>query len=44
MKDELNNYIDMMKEFDYKRNGKKLTIYFLVEMIKYFNNLDEWKE
>lgn len=32
--------IVMMKEFDYKRNGKKKTIDFLEIMIQYFNELD----
>ena len=42
MKEELNNYINMLKEFDYKKNGKTVTIYFLAQMIQYFNDLDEW--
>ena len=43
MNEQLDNLIKMMKEFDYKKNGKTLTIYFLAEMIKYFNDMDEWK-
>lgn len=31
----------MLKEFDYKKNGKTLTIHFLAQMIQYFNNLNE---
>ena len=42
MKEELNNYINMLKEFDYKKNGKTVTIYFLAQMIQYINDLDEW--
>lgn len=44
MNSELENYIQMMKEFDYEKNGKTLTIYFLAQMIQYFNDLDEWKK
>ena len=38
----LDEYIRMMKEFNYEKNGKKLTIYFLAQMIQYFNELNEW--
>lgn len=42
--EKIENLINMMKEFDYKKNGKTMTIYFLAEMIKYFNDLDEWRK
>lgn len=38
---EINTFINMLKEFDYKKNGKLMTIYFLARMIQYFNELDE---
>ena len=38
--DELNNLIDMMKEFDYKKNGKEKTLEFLLIMYQYFNEID----
>lgn len=37
---ELNNLIDMMKEFDYKKNGKKKTLQFLLLMYQYFYEID----
>ena len=38
----LDNLISMMKEFDYEKNGKNTTIYFLAQMIQYFNEIDDW--
>lgn len=37
---ELENLINMLKEFDYKKNGKKKTLDFLAIMIQYFNSID----
>ena len=37
---ELNNLISMLKEFDYKKNGKDSTIKFLAVMIEYFMDVD----
>lgn len=39
----INNYINMLKEFDYKRNGKYETIEFLKIMIKYFEDTYEYE-
>lgn len=36
----LDNLIIMMKEFDYKKNGKQKTIDFLALMIQYFNDTE----
>lgn len=41
---ELDNLIDMMKEFDYRKNGKFLTLRFLLDMYEYFYELEEWGE
>lgn len=41
MKDEeLQNLIDMMREFDYRKNGKSKTIDFLAYMIQQFNEYE----
>ena len=37
---EINNLIDMMREFDYRRNGKSTTIDFLAYMIQQFNEYE----
>ena len=37
---QLNNLIDMMREFDYRRNGKSTTIDFLAYMIQQFNEFE----
>lgn len=36
----IDNLIFMLKEFDYKKNGKKDTIEFLKIMIEYFEKVD----
>lgn len=40
---ELDNLINMMKEFDYKKNGKFGTLKFLGIMIQYFIEA-KWEE
>jgi len=42
---KLEIYMDMLKEFDYKKNGKELTLYFLTLMVELIEKLDEdeWK-
>ena len=37
---QLSNLIDMMREFDYRRNGKSTTIDFLAYMIQQFNEYE----
>lgn len=37
---QLENLINMMKEFDYKKNGKVLTLEFLATMYNYFIEID----
>ena len=40
------NYIEMLKEFDYLKNGKEATILFLEQMIDFFDDTFEyeWKK
>lgn len=40
VKPKLDILITMMKEFDYEKNGKETTIYFLAQMIQYFMDCD----
>ena len=37
---QLSNLIDMMREFDYRKNGKSTTIDFLAYMIQQFNGYE----
>lgn len=37
---QLENLINMMKEFDYKKNGKQATLEFLLIMYQYFYEID----
>ena len=39
---ELDNLINMMKEFDYRKNGKKDTLNFLLIMFLYFYEVEDW--
>lgn len=39
---ELDNLINMMKEFDYRKNGKKDTLNFLLIMYQYFYEVEDW--
>ena len=37
---QLSNLIDMMREFNYRKNGKSTTIDFLAYMIQQFNEYE----
>jgi len=39
----VDNLINMLKEFDYKKNGKDATIQFLIEMVNYFDETYEYE-
>lgn len=39
----VDNYINMLKEFDYKKNGKESTIEFLKIMIEYLEETYEYE-
>lgn len=39
----VDNLINMLKEFDYKKNGKGVSIQFLIEMIHYFDETYEYE-
>ena len=39
----VDNLINMLKEFDYKKNGKGVSIQFLIEMIQYFDETYEYE-
>lgn len=39
----IDNLINMMKEFDYKKNGKEATLNFLIIMYNNFANIENWK-
>lgn len=39
----IDNLINMLKEFDYKKNGKGISIQFLIEMIYMFEDTYEYE-
>jgi uncharacterized protein YxeA len=39
----IDNLINMMKEFDYKKNGKEATLNFLIIMFNNFADIENWK-
>lgn len=39
----IDNLINMMKEFDYKKNGKEATLSFLITMYYNFADIENWK-
>ena len=39
----VDNYINMLKEFYYKKNGKDATIQFLIEMVQLLDETYEYE-
>lgn len=37
------NYINMLKEFDYLKNGKDATVQFLIEMVQLLDETYEYE-
>ena len=39
----VDNYINMLKEFDYKKNGKDATVQFLIELVQLLDETYEYE-